>query len=292
MFTTIQEYLQSQAVTSLSDSTQDLYLRSLNHFRDFLTNNEIKKEDDTIDYTITPERFSIFVKGLEKRNLSGQTIQQYINCVKIYLKWAKMPLEYTYKVSNKDRQANKLKHLNRWFQEDDIAKCLAYTFPYASSPDKALLYRVLIRLLAETGGRIGEIANIQMEDVDIEECMVVIHGKTEPRPVFFSPDTREMLKSLRQSFKAWHGALFPSVMRLQQVVTEMLNDIGLKKEGDGRGPHTFRHYVASYLFYSGMRIEDVSFLLGDTVETIVKNYLHPTSLMLKERVAKAMKWEG
>jgi integrase len=80
-------------------------------------------------------------------------------------------------------------------------------------------------------------------------------------------------------------------MRLQQVVTEMLNDIGLKKEGDGRGPHTFRHYVASYLFYSGrVRLEDIAFLLGDTVDTIRQNYLHPTSLMLREIVSNAFNW--
>jgi hypothetical protein len=37
-----------------------------------------------------------------------------------------------------------------------------------------------------------------------------------------------------------------------------------------------------------MRIEDIAFLLGNTTDTIVQNYLHPTPLMLKERVERAM----
>ena len=72
----------------------------------------------------------------------------------------------------------------------------------------------------------------------------------------------------------------------------MLEDMGLKNGKDGRGPRTFRHYVATHLFYVGnMRIEDIAVLLGDKVDTIINNYLHPTPLMLRERVAKAMKWE-
>jgi len=33
-----------------------------------------------------------------------------------------------------------------------------------------------------------------------------------------------------------------------------------------------------------VRIEDIAFLLGDTVETIRERYLHPTPEMLKGRV--------
>ena len=89
----------------------------------------------------------------------------------------------------------------------------------------------------------------------------------------------------------WTGPLFPSTARIRQVVNEMLKDLGLKNGADGRGPHTFRHYTASYLFYAGnMRIEDIAFLMGDTVDMIRTRYLHPTPMMLRERVAKAMGW--
>jgi integrase len=88
------------------------------------------------------------------------------------------------------------------------------------------------------------------------------------------------------------GEIFPDAPRITQMIMEMLEDLGLKKPRDGRGPHTFRHYLATRLFYVGnMRIEDIAFLLGDTTETIVNNYLDPTPLMLRERVSRAMRWE-
>ena len=70
----------------------------------------------------------------------------------------------------------------------------------------------------------------------------------------------------------------------------MLDELEINRLG--RGPHTFRHFVATKLFYDGgMRIEDVATLMGTTAENITKNYLHPTPLMLRERVFDAMKWE-
>jgi integrase len=84
--------------------------------------------------------------------------------------------------------------------------------------------------------------------------------------------------------------MFPDTEQIKKVVAEMLEDLSLRRPG--RGPHTFRHYVATKLFYEGnMRIEDISVLLGTTVEIIVKNYLHPTPDMLKRRVFKAMQWD-
>jgi integrase len=114
-------------------------------------------------------------------------------------------------------------------------------------------------------------------------------SKTEPRPAFFSPETRDLFIQLKRTKTFWDGKVFPGVPGIQGVIAEMLSDLGLQRPG--RGPHTFRHYLATKLFYEGeMRIEDISVLLGTTVEIIVKNYLHPTPDMLKRRVFKAMQW--
>ena len=98
-------------------------------------------------------------------------------------------------------------------------------------------------------------------------------SKTDPRATFFSPETSEYIRVLKNSMLSfgWVGPLFPSAARIRQVVNEMLKDLGLKNGADGRGPHTFRHYTASYLFYFGnMRIEDIAFLMGVTADTMKK----------------------
>ena len=108
-------------------------------------------------------------------------------------------------------------------------------------------------MLYETGARVKELSHVKVRDVDIEERIIWLYdSKTEPRPAIFGPETQDMLSQLRESKTFWEGTLFPSKLRIRQVVVEMLEDLGLKQSKDGRGPHTFRHFVASHLFYNGI----------------------------------------
>jgi len=293
---TIQKYLESPEVKGLAKATRELYRHALNHCKTFIEINRTQSVPITTEnpLLVLSEEFKAFSHYLEQQKLSEKSIQQYLTCTKIFLKWAGHPVDFTYKISNKARQENKKKHLDRWFTEDEIEKCLEYRF--ANVNGDSLKYKVIVRLLIETGARVGEISDIQPEDIHLKEKHVFIQGKTEPRPVFFSEKTRELLKQisgrLSDTLFNHHNRLFPDVSRIKATITQMLKDLGLKNGKDGRGPHTFRHYTATYLFYEGnMRIEDLAFLLGDKVETIRERYLHPTPQMLRKRVAAAMGWD-
>ena len=77
---------------------------------------------------------------------------------------------------------------------------------------------------------------------------------------------------------------------IKKIVTNMLTDLGLKNGADGRGPHTFRHWLATYLHYEqDVSMMDIAFLFGDKVETIRDNYIHPTPRMLRRRVMGALR---
>lgn len=278
----IQEYMESPEVRGLAKATKDLYGYALQHFQKFL-------EDNTLNIPIKEKDLAAFAKRLEGKKLSGKSVQQYLTCTKIFLKWAGSPVEFIYKVSNESRQQNKRKHLDRWFSEDDIQRCLDY--PFENSNGSQRLYRLTVRLLVETGARVGEIANIQRSDIHPEGNYILIHGKTEPRPVIYSAETARLIANVDKPFLTEDYKVFPDVATLKGAVTRMLDDLGMKAQGDGRGPHTFRHFTATYLFYEGnMRIEDLAFLLGDKVETIREKYLHPTPEMLRRRVNAAYGW--
>ena len=276
---TIQKYLESPDVTKLAKSTRDLYGYALGHLWDFLN-----KDPAWIDTVNMPG----FAAYLESKNLSGKSIQQYLTCTKIFLKWAGYPTDFTYKISNEDRQTNKRKHLDRWFSKADIDKCLAYKFENCNG--SSLMYRVIVRLLEETGCRVGELATVTIGDIHIEDRYLFVHGKTEPRPVIISDETAMMLDQYLATIISFSPDMkvFPQVGKIKAVITKMLENLGLKNGNDGRGPHTFRHYTATYLFYQcDMRLEDIAFLLGDKVETIRERYLHPTPGMLRDRVYAA-----
>jgi integrase len=134
---------------------------------------------------------------------------------------------------------------------------------------------------------------LRAKNLEIEDRIVwLMDSKTESRPAFFLFHTQTILEALRSVKDPWEGELFPDVDTVKKMIYRVLRALGLKGKADGRGPHTFRHYVTARMFYvGGMRIEEIAFLLGDTTDTVVQNYLQPTPLMLKERVQRAMGWE-
>jgi len=279
--TLIKEYLGSPDVSGLAKSTQELYGYALGHMQKYM--DVVAGEDDL-------EKFDMqgFVDYLDDKQLSGKSIQQYLTCVKIFMRWVGNPVKFTYKITNRDRQQNKRKHMDRWFTEEDIEKCLRYEF----SNGDALKYKIIVRLLVETGARVGEISGIKTSDIFIEEQYLLIQGKTEPRPVIFSEETARLLNELLTvpilGKKLPTVQVFPQVVRIKSAITKMLTDLGMKATGDGRGPHTFRHAAATSLFYNGgMDISVLAYLLGDKVETIRDKYLHPTPAMIRTRVFRA-----
>jgi len=285
---TIQQYLNSPDVKGLAESTRSLYTTALNYLEEFCQINGL------IDLKNFQEKFYQFSVWLEKKHLSGKSVQQYLNCAKIFLKWAGHPVEFTYKISSEEKKNNKLKQARRWLNGREVELCLYYTFPNYNFAN-ALQYRIIVRLLKETGVRVQELANIKAKDIDLEKGMAwITKSKTMPRPVFFSPQSKEMFEKLKDLSDDWQGKIFPSADRIKQVVNEMFEDLKLKDGKDGRGCHCFRHYTASYLYYVGnMNEQDIGTLLGDDAQTIRECYLHPESFPeeLKKRISKAMRWE-
>ena len=279
----INDYLCSDAVKGLSKQTQLNYKQGLSRLIAFCEANQL----DIFERQIN---MGDYVNSLKQAGLSGKTIQQLLTYAKIFLKWAGDPVEYTYRLPSEEKKELKRKQLKRWFNEDEVSRCVAY--PFSEVPeDLRLKYRVIVKLLVDTGARVREIANVKAEDIDLGDNIIwLMDSKTEPRPAFFSTETQALIEVWKNSMVfAWTGSIFPTAERIQQIVNQMLD--GLDINAPGRGPHTFRHFVATRLFYNGMRIEGISFLMGTTVEIIVKTYLHPTPLMLRQRVYKAMKWE-
>lgn len=282
----IESFLGSDHCASLSTSTTDLYTNAL--LKNFLPFCCYTHGIDAIDKSIV-DHLPAYSAYLERKGHAGTTIQQYISIVKIMMKALGTPIEFTYRRKSEDRKSQKLKQMDRWFDEDDIEKCLSYEEPCARD-------RLIIRLLTETGARVQELSNLTWADVDLENNTLYLRtSKTQPRPSFFSDESAKLFKSLKKAslFDYYDDSpIFPSVSRMKSIVIDILQDLGLKSPRDGRGCHTFRHWAATYLYYTGdMRLTDIARLLGDKVETIRNTYLHPTPAMLRSRVSKAMGWD-
>jgi len=127
----------------------------------------------------------------------------------------------------------------------------------------------MVELLISTGVRVGELVNLNINDIDFYERECVVFGKGESeRIVYFDARTKIHLLEYIQSRDDDNPALFVTLNKphnrlgITGVETRIRN-LGIKSEINKRvHPHKFRRTLATMAIDKGMSIEHVQRLLG------------------------------
>lgn len=126
----------------------------------------------------------------------------------------------------------------------------------------------MIDLLASTGMRVGEMVQLNIEDIDFENRECIVFGKgSKERPVYFDARTKIHLKNYIQSRTDDNAALFVSLLKPYNRLEISGVEIRLRELGKKLGihkvhPHKFRRTLATRAIDKGMPIEQVQHLLG------------------------------
>ncbi len=126
----------------------------------------------------------------------------------------------------------------------------------------------MIDLLVSTGIRVGELVNLNIEDINIHERECVVFGKGESeREVYFDGKTKVHLMKYLKSRDDDNPALFVSFKKPHNRlgisgVERRLRELGLKSNIKKVHPHKFRRTLATNAIDKGMPIEQVQRLLG------------------------------
>lgn len=150
----------------------------------------------------------------------------------------------------------------------------------------------IIDLLASTGMRVGELVNINIEDIDFENRECVVFGKgNKERPVYFDARTKIHLKNYLKSRTDDNPALFVSLdkpfNRLQISGVEIrLRNLGRRLGIHRVHPHKFRRTVATRAIDKGMPIEQVQSLLGHSQIDTTMHYAMVNQNNVKESYRK------
>ena len=146
----------------------------------------------------------------------------------------------------------------------------------------------IIDLLASTGMRVGELVNINIEDIDFENRECVVFGKgNKERPVYFDARTKIHLKNYLKSRTDDNPALFVSLdkpfNRLQISGVEIrLRNLGRRLGIHRVHLHKFRRTVATRAIDKGMPIEQVQSLLGHSQIDTTMHYAMVNQNNVKE----------
>ena len=126
----------------------------------------------------------------------------------------------------------------------------------------------IIDILASTGIRVGELVNLNINDVDFEKRECVVLGKgNKQRKVYFDARTKIHLYEYVANRHDKTNALFVSLnnphnrLSIRGIET-ILHKIGSNLKSTKVHPHKFRRTLATKAIDKGMPIEQVQVLLG------------------------------
>ncbi len=204
---------------------------------------------------ITKKDAEKFVSLVQQKNWSPWTRCMYKIMFKRMIKWIRKTEEYPEEVKWIKAKVKateiKLPSEGDLFTEDDIRKILEA----ADHPrDKAL-----IALLYESGCRIGELASMDIKNVEFDDvgCVITITGKTGPRKVRIISSTPFIaawinMHPLRNDRNAplwvnfgWKNKNKPIKYKVYgKLIKRLVAKAGIKKRAN---PHTFRHSRATFM---------------------------------------------
>lgn len=174
-----------------------------------------------------------------------------------------------------------------------------------SETDRAVALRdqAMIELLYATGIRVGELVGIDIDDVDLERCVVKVTGKgNKQRIVPFGHPARDAigdwlgrgrssLKTESQADAEDRFALFlgkrgkrVNQRQVREVVSRRLEHLG---DTSARGPHVLRHTAATHLLDGGADLRAVQELLGHSSLATTQLYTHVSIDRLRQSFSQA-----
>lgn len=226
------------------------------------------------------------------------TIKRRVACLKLLFKWARQ--ELILKTNPFDTLNEKIrlpKRLPRAIDSADANKLRKAVATIRNEDNfDVQCKRTAISLLLETGIRVGELSNIQIEDISLSDKCIRIHGKgNRQRFVYFLSPTAFKTVSTFLSKRQQVGTccskllvsregkqLTPPLIR--QALQELKTSAGITRHIT---PHMLRHTCATQWLESGLDIRYVQKLLGHHSISTTEIYTHVSDQSLRDALLRA-----
>ena len=216
---------------------------------------------DTPVRKISTEQLREYLTQYQKiNNCSKSTVDNIRRNISSFFSWLeeedhilKSPMKRIHKIKTK-------KTVKETISDEDIERLRDHC---EVSRDIAI-----IDLLYSTGIRVGELVNLDIQDIDFEERECIVYGKGEKeRRVYFDAKAKLHLQNYIATRKDKNPALFVSLDapydRLKISGVEIrLRELGRKLNLKRIHPHKFRRTMATRAIDKGMPIEQVQKILG------------------------------
>ena len=245
-------FLAAKRIEGCSERTLNYYKTTVEHFI---------AQIETGVRKITTEEIREYLSNYQKRNnCSNVTIDNVRRNISSFFSWLeeedyilKSPMKRIHKIKTKTVVKNIISDEGIEMLRDNCRE----------KRDLAI-----IDLLYSTGIRVGELVNLNIEDIDLEGRECIVYGKGDKeRRVYFDAKAKIHLKEYIDARTDANEALFVTLDaphdRLKISGVEIrLRKLGRSLELDKIHPHKFRRSMATRAIDKGMPIEQVQKILG------------------------------
>lgn len=281
-----------KSATSLSEHTLRAYSGDLKNAQIFFgCETEVK--------SIQKDYLRRYIGDMRNKfSRKESTIKRRVACLKLLFKWARQ--ELILKTNPFDTLNEKIrlpKRLPRAIDSADANKLRKAVATIRNEDNfDVQCKRTAISLLLETGIRVGELSNIQIEDISLSDKCIRIHGKgNRQRFVYFlSPTafkTVSTFLSKRQQVGTCSSKLLVSregkqltPPLIRQALQELKTSAGITRHIT---PHMLRHTCATQWLESGLDIRYVQKLLGHHSISTTEIYTHVSDQSLRDALLRA-----
>lgn len=248
----IKIFLSSKELEGCSKRTINYYKETLDKFE-----NKFKKSIKDIK---TDEIREYLTQHKIQTNCSAITIDNIRRILSSFFSWLE---NEDYIIKSPIRRIHKIKTtsvIKEIISDENIEKIRDYC---SNIRDLAI-----VELLISTGIRVGEIVNLNINDIDFENRSCIVLGKgNKQREVYFDAKTKIHLKQYISKRKDNNNALFVSLKKPHQRLSIsgielIIRNLGNKTNIKKIHPHKFRRTLATMAIDKGMPIEQVQKLLG------------------------------
>ncbi len=256
----------------LSPHTIKNYLRDLISF-----STHCQKQSLNCCSQVTAANVRQWVAALHRSGLSGSSIQRMLSAVRSFYHFN----------SRSGKAHNPAKGIQAPKTKKSLPKTLdtdsMQHFVTISDTDwLGLRDRAIVELFYSSGLRLSELVNLDIDDVDLKDCLVTVTGKgnkTRTLPIGkFALEALQAWLKVRDDISSELSALFLSKKgsRLsQRAIQQRLKTLSIKQQMDQNiHPHMLRHSFASHLLESSSDLRAVQELLGHANISTTQVYTH------------------
>lgn len=271
------EYLDIER--GLSSNTIQAYRCDLYSLSDFLQKNDLEKLSE-----IKRTHLNMYIKNLYDKKYTPFSIAREIASIKGFFKWLSVTEVIAHNPALAIEQPKLPKRLPKVLTMKEISALL--------SEKMSLINKAVFELLYASGFRVSELADIKINNIDLNAKYVRCMGKgSKERIVPIGKKACSAVKNYlkerdyiikKYSLNTKYLFIKDNGKKLtRQDIYKFINSIG-KDINKDISPHTIRHSFATHLLENGADLRVVQELLGHSDVSTTQLYTHISKKRLKD----------